>query len=173
MNFIKKQGVGAWITLGVILTSLVGLIIYGVAIKGGMDLTIASGSQPFYQADRPEDSTMMTMVVTCGVIALVFSVAALVLGQFKFDGIVGKIVGGIVGAMRIVASALLIATFLYFLYGSFTGLGWTFFSNEELEIAPEATAVGKQVITGIVFIVISAIAAIVASFFTITKKTAD
>lgn len=173
MNFIKKQGIGAWISLGAVLISLIGLIIYGVALKAGTDLTIASGSELFYDKTRPEDTTMIKMVVVCGVIALVFMVAALVLGQFKFDGIVGKVVGGVVGALRIVAPALLIATFLFYVYGSFTGLGWTFFSNEELTIYPEAIAVGKQVITGLVFFVIAAVAAIVASFFGIIKKTAD
>ena len=170
MNLIKKQGVGAWISVGAVLLSVIALIIYGSALGKGMDLIITEGSQPFYEATRPEGSKMMTMVVACGVIALVFIVAALVLGQFKFEGIGGKVCDGVVGAARIVASALLIVAFIYFLYGSFTGLGWTFFSNAELEIAPEAIAVGKQVITGAVFFVIAAVAAIVASFFKLVKE---
>lgn len=170
MNFIKKQGVGTWITLGTVVLSVIALIIYGVALGGGMDLIIASGSQPFYEAARAEDSTMMTMVVTCGIISLVFMVAALVLSQFKFDGIVGTVVNTIVGALRIVAPALLVCTFLYFAYGSFTGLGWTFGSNEELEIYAAAKTVGTQVIVGLVFFVLAGIAGVVASFFGMVKK---
>lgn len=172
MNFIKKQGIGTWITLGTVVLSVIALIIYGVALNGGMDLEIASGSQLFYEATRTEDTVMMSMVVTCGVIALVFAVAAIVLAQFKFDGIVGTVVNTIVGALRIVAPALLIATFLNFAYGSFTGLGWTFGSNEELEIYAAAKTVGTQVIVGLVFFVIAAIAGVVGSFFTMVKQDA-
>jgi len=171
MNLIKKQGIGTWITLGTVLVSLIALIIYGVALGAGMDLDTSSNNQVFYSASRPEDSAMMTTVVVCGVLSLVFLAAAIVLSQFKFEGIVGKVVDGVVGACRIVAPALLIMATLYFVYGSFTGLGWTFFSNEELVIFPEAIAVGKQVIVGIVFFVIAAVAGIVASFFAMTKKT--
>ena len=170
LNLVKKQGLGTWITLGTMLLSVIGLIIYGAALSGGMDLITANGSQPFYEATRPEDSAMMTMVVTCGILSLVFLCAAVVLGQLKFEGLVGKIVDIVVGALRVVAPALLMVTILYFVYGSFTGLGWTLFSNEELEINPEAVAVAHTVITGIVFLVIAAIASIVAVFFGINKK---
>lgn len=173
LNIVKKQGVGTWISIAAVLISLIGLIIYGAALAAGTNLTIASGSEVFYEITRPADSVMISMVTTCGVLALIFLVAALVLGQFKFEGTVGKVCDCLVGALRIVAPALLIAAFLNFVYGSFTGLGWTFFSNEELAIYPEAIAVGKEVITGLVFLVISAVVAIVAPFFAITKKKAD
>jgi len=172
MNFIKKQGIGTWISLASVVLTVIALIIYGAALSSGMDLLPANGSQPFYEAGRPEDAKMMTLVVTCGILALVFLVAAMVLNQFEFDGMAGKIVNGLAGAMRIVAPALIMAAMLYFLYGSFTGLGWTFFSNEELEIAPKAISTGKTVITGLVFFGIAAVASIVASFFGFKKKEA-
>lgn len=170
LEFIKKQGIGTWISLATVLLSVIALIIYGAALKTGMNLDIASGSQPFYEAIRPEDAEMMSMVVTCGILALVFTVGAMVLGQFKFEGILGKVCTFLTGAMRIVAPALLVVTLLYFVYGSFTGLGWTFFSNEELAIYPQAIKVGKTVITGLVFFGIAAVAGIVASFFKMVKK---
>lgn len=170
MNIIKKQSIGTWISLVTIILSVIALIIYGAALSSGMDLVIASGSQPFYEADRAEDQMMMSMVVTCGVIALVFLVAAILLGQFKPEGIIGKVCGVLADALRIVAPALIMAVTLYFLYGSFTGLGWTFFSNEELEIYPEAVSTGKLVITGLVFFILAAIASVVSAFFGITKK---
>lgn len=170
MKLVNKQGLGSWITLAALLFALIAFILYNVALGGGMDLLVASGSEPFYQAIRPEDSAMMSTVVPCGVLGLISLVLAVVLGQFRLNGIVGKVCDIVVGAFRIAAPVLLMAALLYFAYGSFTGLGWTFFSNEELAIYPEATAVGTQVITGLVFFGISAVAGIVAAFFAITKK---
>lgn len=170
MNIIKKQGIGTWITLGAVLLSLIALILYGSALASGTDLLIASGSQMFYTTTRPEDSAMMATVLTSGVIALVLLVVAIVLAQFKFEGVLGKVCECVVGALRIVAPALILLAMLYFVYGSFTGLGWTFFSNAELEIFPEAIATGKKVIAGIIFFVVAAIASIVAAFFGMAKK---
>lgn len=172
MNIIKRQGIGTWITLGTILLSLIALIIYNAALGAGTGLAIASGSEMFYESTRPADSAMISSVMVCGVIALVLLVVAIVLSQFKFEGIVGKVCDCVAGACRIIAPALIMVAFLQFVYGSFTGLGWTFFSNAELEIYAEAIKVGKQVITGLIFFAIAAVAAIVASFFAITKKDA-
>lgn len=170
LNFIKKQGIGTWISLGAILLSIIALIIYGAALGAGDNLTIASGSEVFYDANRTADAAMMSTVVLCAVLALVFLAVAIVLGELKFEGIAGKVCAVASNALRIVAPALLIVAFLNFLYGSFTGLGWTFFSNAELVIFAEAISVGQQVIAGLVFFVIAAIAAIVASFFGMVKK---
>ncbi len=170
MNFIKKQGIGAWISLAAVILSIVGFILYGMAIASGMGLEIASGSQLFYEAGRAEDEAMMTMVVTCGVIALVLFVVSIVLDQFRGESVVGKVCSIAADACRIVAPALLIVTTLYFVYGSFTGLGWTFFSNEELVIFETAIATGKTVITGIVFFLLAAIAGIVGAYFEAYKK---
>ena len=172
MNFIKKQGAGAWISIVTVIVAIVALIIYGAALSAGMGLEIASGSQPFYEASRPEDSVMLSTVVTCGVIALVALAVAVVLGQFKSEGIVGKVCVIVSGALRIVAPALLIIALLNFVYGSFTGLGCTYFSNEELAIYPEAIAVGRQVIVGLVFFAVAAVASIVAAFFGVVKTEA-
>ena len=170
MNFIKKQGIGTWISLGAMVLTLIALIIYGAALAAGTDLTIASGSELFYETVRDADKTMISIVPVCGSLALVFLALAIVLGELRFDGILGKVCGWLCGALRIVAPALIMVTLLNVLYGSFTGLGWTFFSNEELSIYAEATAVGKQVITELVFFVIAAIATIVGAFFTMVKE---
>lgn len=172
-DFIKKQGVGIWISIGTVLVSIIALIIYGAALGGGTDLLIADGSELFYETARETDSAMMTTVVTCGVLALVFLAIAIVLAQFEFDGIVGTVCNVITGALRIAAPALILCAFLYFVYGSFTGLGWTFFSNAELEIYPQAITVGKQVITGAIFFAIAGVAGVVAAFFGMRKKQAQ
>lgn len=149
---------------------MIAIILYGAALASGTDLLIASGSQLFYEATRPEDAAMMSTVLTCGIIAIALFVVAIVLAQFKVEGVVGKVLECVVGACRIVAPALLIVTTLYFVYGSFTGLGWTFFSNEELVIFDEAVATGRTVITGIVFFLLAAIADIVGAYFEVSKK---
>ena len=173
MNLVKKQGIGTWISLGTLLLAIIGLILYGASVSGGMDLTVANGSEPFYEASRTADATMLKMVVTCGVLSVLFLAGAIVLGQLKLEGLVGTIVNAVSGAMRIIVPALLLATLLNYLYGSLTGLAWTLFSNEELEIYAEAIKVGNTVITGVVFLAISMIASVVATFFGLTKKTTE
>lgn len=169
---MKKQGIGTWLSLLTIVIGIVALIVYFVAVASGNNLTVASGSENFYDFTRPEDAAMPGMVLTGSILALVFLVVAIVLDQFKFEGIVGKVCGFVVSALRIVAPALLMFTFLYFLYGSFTGLGWTFFSNAELEIDPKAVQTGYMVITGMILFLVSSIVSIVASYCTMAKKEA-
>ena len=170
---IKKQGIGTWICLLALVFALIGLILYGTAVRAGDQLQIASGSEFFYDMARPEDSAMPPVVVPCAVIAILFLAAALVLGQFRLEGTAGKVRDICVGLLRIAAPALLVIALFYFLYGSFTGIGWTFFSNAELAIYPEATAVGKQVVTGLVFFALAMIGAAMAAYFEIPKKTAE
>lgn len=173
LDLIKKQKLGTWITLGAVVLSLIALIIYGAASSLGKDLEIASASELFYDSSNVETKGALSATVAGGVVGLVLLVAAIVLGQFHFDGIVGKICDFVAGAIRVVAPALLMLALVQFLYASLTGLGWTFFSNEELEIYADAIKTGKLAITTMVFLVISCVVAIVAAFFAITKKDAE
>ena len=170
---LKKQGIGTWICLAALVFALIGVILYGSAVRAGAKLQIASGSEFFYDMARPEDSAMPPVVVPCAVIAILFLAAALILGQFQMEGAAGKVRDLCVGILRIAAPALLVIALFYFLYGSFTGIGWTFFSNAELAIYPEAVAVGKQVIAGLVFFALAMIGAAVAAYFEIPKKIAE
>lgn len=173
LNFIKKQGLGTWISLGTIVLSLVGLIIYAVALGVGKDLQIASGSELFYIVDRPEDATMITAVTTCGVLTLVILVATVVLAQFKFEGLVGKVCDVAIDVLRVAVPVLLLLAAIYLLYGSFTGIGWTFFSNEELAIADTAKTVGGLAIAGSVILALAGVVGIVSPFFNLVKKEAE
>lgn len=170
MKFIKKQGLGTWISLATIIIALIALIIYSSALSAGTGLVIANGSEEFFEITREPDVAMMSAVPLCGILAIVFIVVAIVLSELPFKGIVGKVCGIVANALRIVAPALIVVAFLNFVYGSFTGLGWTFFSNEELEIYSEAIAVGQQVIVGIVFFIIAAVISAVAAFFKVCKE---
>jgi hypothetical protein len=62
--------------------------------------------------------------------------------------------------------------FLQFLYGSFTGLGWTYFSNAELEIYEKALEVGQNVIIALGCFAGAAFISMFAAFFKISKKVA-
>ena len=170
---MKKQGIGTWITLAALILTIVGFVLYGAAVKAGDKLAIASGSEFFYDMTRPEDVAMGPAVVTGSILAIVFLAAGLVLSQLTLDGIAGKVVKTVAGILRIAAPAMLVIAVFYFLYGSFSGLGWTFFSNEELTIYPEATAVGTQVITAVVIYIVAMIASAVAAYFDIPKKDAE
>lgn len=173
MNVIKKQSIGAWITLATIVITVIGLIIYGVALSAGNGVQTANGGELFYDTSLELYGSMTSTVTACGVIGLILLAGALVADQFRFEGIVKTVCDFVIGAARIIVPALLCVILLEFLYGSFTGLGWTFFSNEELEINPEAIKAGKTVVTALVFFGIAAVASIVAAFFGIAKKEQD
>ena len=170
LNIIKKQGIGTWISLATLLITVIGLIIYGVVLGAATNLLVASGSEPFYDSNLALYSTMTTTVTACGIISILLIVGAIVASQLKLEGTLGTVCNALVSAARILVPVLLMLVLLYFLYGSFTGLGWTFFSNEELQIYPEAVTAGKQVITGLIFFGIATVAGIVASFFAMVKK---
>ena len=173
MTILKKQGAGAWICLAALVFALIALILYGTAVSAGDKLQIASGSELFYDMTRPEDSAMGPVVVPCAVLAILFLAAGLILGQIRMEGTAGKVRDVCSGILRIAAPALLAIALFYFLYGSFTGIGWTFFSNAELAINPQATAVGTQVVTCLVFFALAMIGAAVAAYFEIPKKAAQ
>ena len=126
----------------------------------------------FVDAGRDEDSVMIATVTALGIIALVAFIVSIALKEVSFNGTAAKVTNIVSDVLRIIAPALLFIVMLTFVYGSFTGLGWTFFSNEELEIYPKAISTGKTVITGAVFFLLAAISGTVASFFEITRKQA-
>ena len=169
----KIHGIGTWLCIMAIVLAIIGFVLYLTSVSAGNNLAIASGSESFYDMARPEDSVMQVAVTPCSIIAIICLVAGLILSLIKVEGAAAKVCGVCAGILRIAAPALLMIAGLYFLYGSFTGIGWTFFSNAELAIYPEATAVGTQVIAGIVLMVLAAIVAAIAAYAEIQKKNAD
>lgn len=168
MEFIKKQGIGTWVSLISVVLAVVAMIVYGVATNVGADLLIANGSEFFYESKG--NATMNASVVTCGVLALVLLVGAIVASQFKFDGVVAKVVDIVVGVARILFPIFITIALLAFLSGSFTGLGWTFFSNAELDINPDAVTTGKTAIAGLIIFGVAMVAGLVAPFFAVVKE---
>lgn len=161
----KSISIASIISVVAVIAVVIGLILLGVVMAAGEGLEIASGSQPFYDFTRPEDSAMKSFTIAFGIVGAVLLVASVVLGQIEG----GKILKIVADVLKILAPAALLIAALYFVFGSFTGLGWTYFSNAELQIYPEAIALGGKVITGIVFSFVAAVLALVASFLKVDQ----
>ena len=167
MNLIKKQGIGSFITFSTIIVSIISLIIYGVTLSTGDNVQVANGGEMFL---LKEDFGVVTAV---GIISLLMLVIGLIVPNIKTTGTINKILNFIADTLRIVAPALLIYTFVAFLNGCLTGLGWTFFSNEELEINPVAIKAGYLTIVTLVFLLVAFVMSLVGAFFPVLKKEFD
>lgn len=162
-----KKGLGNWLCLIALVLAAAGLVLYFLAVNAGDKLMIASGSDLFYDMTRPEDAEMAAKVLPFGGLAIALYAVSFILGQFR-----SKFAELLSGLCRIAAPAIVVVTVLYFVYGSFTGMGWTFFSNAELEIYPAAKAVGTQAIAGVVVFVLSFIFGLISAFCGAPKKNA-
>ncbi|MBR1812588.1 MAG: hypothetical protein IJ773_02070 [Lachnospiraceae bacterium] len=163
---MKKKGIGNWLCLVACALAVAGLVLYTMAVNAGTGLQVASGSDLFYDMARPEDAEMAAKVLPFGIAAIALFAASFIFSQFT-SGKFGELLAGL---CRIAAPAVVLITILYFAYGSFTGMGWTFFSNKELEIYPQATAVGQQVITAVVVYVLSMLVGIISAFCKLPKQ---
>ena len=168
MTFFKKQAFGFWLSLLSIIALVAGYVIYSDVIVAGDALFIASGSEFFYDSSLAMYKTMNSTVQTMAIAALACMVISVVLGQAMSKPV--KVLEVIVGLLRIAVPALLMILVLTFVYGSLTGLGWTFFSNAELQIYPEAVAVGKNVIVAIGLFAGALVLSLFGAFFNVTKQ---
>lgn len=162
---MKKQGFGMWLSLLAILVSVFAFIVYSDVIIAGNGLLIASGSEPFYDSGIEAYGKMMDTVSLYTLVAVALLVVAMIIGQCQW-----RIFNIIVSFIRVAVPAVFMIVLLGFLEGSFTGLGWTFFSNEELEIYAEAIAVGKEAIIALVAFAAAMVLSLFANFFAISKK---
>ncbi|MFR1632975.1 MAG: hypothetical protein ACLSU0_07455 [Oscillospiraceae bacterium] len=98
MNVIKRQSIANWISLGTLVFALIGFILYAVNI----------GSAGYF------NGITVSSLVTWGVIAMVLVVVTIAMAQFSFDGIVGKVYGIVLDALRILIPLLMfIAMFAF------------------------------------------------------------
>lgn len=157
MDFIKKQSVGVWITLGVFILTLISLIVYGVNVGGaGYFQNMGSGT-----------------VVGFGIFAILAVTAVLILSQLKFEGLVGTVINFLKGALLVVIPMLLIICMISFISARAEGLAFIFASNEEILATiqtPQNLASANSAITGFIFFGIAALTAMVGAFFNIAKK---
>lgn len=98
MNVIKRQSIANWISSGTLVFALIGFILYAVNI----------GSAGYF------NGITVSSLVTWGVIAMVLVVVTIAMAQFSFDGIVGKVYGIVLDALRILIPLLMfIAMFAF------------------------------------------------------------
>lgn len=155
-GFIKKQGVGAYLGIVVAILALVSLIIY----------VMNGSSEGYFQG------LTSTGVVTMSVFAIVFAIGAVVLSQFSFDGLTGRIVKIVCGLLCIGAALLLIASMLDFIGSRAEGLAYIYFSDENVlsEVQTPANLTSAETaITGFILYGITWLVSIVAVFFKIVK----
>lgn len=158
LKFIKKQKVGNWITLGALILAIVSSIIYGVhiGIKGGT----------FYGA-------AVDSLVACSVVSILLLAGVLVVSQFEFEGIIGRVVDILCDAVRIIVPALLVLGLINLIYSRVEGLAFIYFSAENIIASiqtPENLASAESGIASFVFYGITAVVAIIAAFFGIGKR---
>lgn len=158
MNAIKKQKLGTWLTLVVIILGIVSVIIYSV-----------NGSVEGYFKGTNQSS-----VVIMSVLAIVFAVVSIILAQFSANGAAGKILSAITDILRIAAAVLLIASLMGFVSTRVEGLGYIFGSDENVldEIQTEENMRSAYTaIAGFAFYAVTWLVALVASFCGVTKST--
>ena len=151
---IKKIGIGTWISLFTCVIVLVAAILYGV-----------SSATTFVSATIPP-------VAVCVSLAIIFVAITIVSACFELDGVVGKVVSFLIGALRIVIPVLLVLCLLYSVNARVTNLAFLYFSDESTStnFTAEEFAAGSMIIADLVLFGISIVTAIVASFFGIRKK---
>ncbi len=154
-----------WLSILTLLLTAAALVLAALAINAGNQLYVASASEFFYDLTRAEEAAMLPWLIGCGA----GSVVAIVLSMI-IDRMDNKLLSMIAGILKIAIPAALMVALLYFLYGSLTGLGWTFFSNAELVIDPKATAAGQQVIISLVLFFVAVVLGIIAAFIPTSKK---
>ena len=148
----KKFSIGAWITCCAAVLALIALIVYAINV----------GAAGYFQGASVRN------LVLFSILAIVLLAAAIVIGQLKFDGVVGKV-------LKLVAPVLLAACLINLISARVEGLGFIYFSNADVALEVQTTenlssATGS--IAAMVCYGVSMLAAIIAAFTNVWKKEA-
>lgn len=156
---IKKQSVGIWMNVAVVLLTLVSLIVYGVNIS----------SEGYFK------NAAVSNLILYGVLAIVMLIVVIGLAQVKVSDSAQLAVEIVSGILRIAAPVLLALGLVTLVSARAEGLGFIFFSNEDVLLEVQ-TAANMSSATGtivnMVCLGLSAIAAMAAAFFSTKKKDA-
>ena len=131
--------------------SLVSLIFYSVNIS----------AEGYYQAMKVDGMVGLSILV------IVLALIPVVCDFLKFDGVVGKIVTVVSMACKVVAPCLLCMLAIKFVGTRVSGLGYIFFSNDDVkkEVATSANVSSAVVaIITTVLYVVTGITGVVAAF---------
>lgn len=156
---IKKQSAGVWVNLIAAILAVASLIVYGVNIS----------SEGYFQ-----NATVSSMI-NYGIPAIILLVLVIVLAQLKLTGGAAAAVEIISGAMRIAVPVLLTLCLINLISARAEGLGYIYFSNADviLEVqTPENLSSATGTIANMICLAVSAVVAMAAAFFRLTKKEA-
>lgn len=158
MNFLKKQSIGTFVSLGACVLAIVAAIIYGVNVA----------SEGYFM------KMSVSSVVVCSVFAILLLAAVVTLAQFEFGGIVGKVVTIVADAVKILVPILLAIALMTLIASRVEGLAYLYFSNEDVLAAiqtPANMSSASVAITSFIMYGVALIAAIVAACFGVYKKS--
>lgn len=156
---IKKQSAGVWVNLIAAILALASLIVYGVNIS----------SEGYFQ-----NATVSSMM-NYGIPAIVLLVLVIVLAQLKLTGGAAAAVEVISGVMRIAIPVLLTLCLINLIAARAEGLGYIYFSNADVALevqTPENLSSATGTIANMICLAVSAVVAMAAAFFRLTKKEA-
>lgn len=156
---IKKQSAGVWVNLIAAILAVVSLIVYGVNIS----------SAGYFQ------NASVSSMLPYGILAVVLLVLVIVLAQLKLTGGAATAVEILSGVMRIAVPVLLTLCLINLIAARAEGLGFIYFSNADviLEVqTPENLSSATGTITNMICLAVSAVAAMAAAFFRLTRKEA-
>ena len=155
---MKKFSLGMCFAAVAAVFAIISLIVYNVNV----------GGEGYFQ-----NATINNLVLFC-VLAALALIAAIALNFVEVpDGPVSIAVNLVTGALQIVAPALLALCLINLIAGRAAGLGFIYFSNEDvlLEVqTPENMASASGAIASMVVLGISTVVGIIASFVNIKKS---
>ena len=155
---MKKFSVGMCFAAVAAILAIVSLIVYNVNVSG----------EGYFQ-----NATVTNLTLFCALAAIAL-IAAIALTFVKVpDGPAGMAVDLVIGALQIVAPALLALCLINLIAGRAEGLGFIYFSNADviLEVqTPENMASASGAIANMVVLGISTVVGIIASFINIKKS---
>ena len=156
---IKKQSAGVWVNLIAAILAVASLIVYGVNIS----------SEGYFQ-----NATVSSMM-NYGIPAIILLVLVIVLAQLKLTGGAAAAVELVSGAMRIAVPVLLTLCLINLISARAEGLGYIYFSNADVTLevqTPENLSSATGTIANMICLAVSAVVAMAAAFFRLTKKEA-
>lgn len=152
MNMKKLLNASNIVACLVALLSLIALILYGANVS----------TKGFYQGMTIQNFVLLgvfTIVACLGIIGLSF---------LPKEGVVGKVVNVVTMVLKVLIPVFLFSIVLAAISSRISGLGYIFFSNENvrLEVAtPENLASAGVAITTIIFAAVAGLVGIVGAFF--------
>lgn len=158
MNFLKKQSIGTFVSLGACVLAIVAAIIYGVNVA----------SEGYFM------KMSVSSVVVCSVFAILLLAAVVALAQFEFEGLVGKVVTIVADAVKILVPILLAIALMALISSRVEGLAYLYFSNEDVLAAiqtPANMSSASVAITSFIMYGVALIASVVAACFGVYKKS--